>query len=58
MNTAERKRLFLKPQCLTQLIGANIAIIVAGRRTRKCGPIAALTAQTMPSMTGTTIIMW
>jgi len=38
---AEKKVYFNKPQRLTQLIGANTTVIVAGRRTGKTDSIAA-----------------
>lgn len=38
---AEKKVYFNTPQRLTQLIGANTAVIVAGRRTGKTDSIAA-----------------
>lgn len=47
---------FNKPQRLTQLIGANISVIVAGRRTGKTYSIAASfvlrNMQRMPGSTG------
>ena len=47
---------FNKPQRLTQLIGANISVIVAGRRTGKTYSIAApfvlRNMQRMPGPTG------
>ena len=47
---------FNKPQRLTQLIGANISVIVAGRRTGKTDSIAApfvlRNMQRMPGSTG------
>ena len=38
---SEKKVYFNKPQRLTQLIGANTTVIVAGRRTGKTDSIAA-----------------
>ncbi|MCF0208264.1 MAG: hypothetical protein HUK07_02340, partial [Bacteroidaceae bacterium] len=51
---------FNKPQRLTQLIGANISVIVAGRRTGKTDSIAApfvlRNMQRMPGSTGGIIV--
>ena len=51
---------FNKPQRLTQLIGANISVIVAGRRTGKTDSIAApfvlRNMQRMPSSTGGIVV--
>ena len=41
MQTTSKKVYFNKPQRLTQLIGANTTVIVAGRRTGKTDSIAA-----------------
>ncbi len=38
---SEKRVCFNKPQRLTQLIGANTTVIVAGRRTGKTDSIAA-----------------
>ena len=61
MNTLERKRVYFnKPQRLTQLIGANTTVIVAGRRTGKTDSIAApfvlLNMQRMPGSTGGIVV--
>ena len=51
---------FTKPQRLTQLIGANISVIVAGRRTGKTDSIAApfvlRNMQRMPGSTGGIVV--
>ena len=51
---------FNKPQRLTQLIGANISVIVAGRRTGKMDSIAApfvlRNMQRMPGSTGGIVV--
>ena len=51
---------FNKPQLLTQLIGANISVIVAGRRTGKTDSIAApfvlRNMQRMPGSTGGIVV--
>ena len=51
---------FNKPQRLTQLIGANISVIVAGRRTGKTDSIAApfvlRNMQRMPGSTGGIVV--
>ena len=51
---------FNKPQRLTQLIGANISVIVAGRRTGKTDSIAApfvlRNMQSMPGSTGGIVV--
>lgn len=61
MNTAERKKVYFnKPQRLTQLIGANTTVIVAGRRTGKTDSIAApfvlRNMQRMPGSTGGIVV--
>lgn len=61
MNTLERKRVYFnKPQRLTQLIGANTTVIVAGRRTGKTDSIAApfvlRNMQRMPGSTGGIVV--
>lgn len=61
METAEKKRIYFnKPQRLTQLIGANTTIIVAGRRTGKTDSIAApfvlRNMQRMPGSTGGIVV--
>lgn len=57
---AEKKVYFNKPQRLTQLIGANTTIIVAGRRTGKTDSIAApfvlRNMQRMPGSTGGIVV--
>ena len=56
----EKKIYFNKPQRLTQLIGANTTVIVAGRRTGKTDSIAAPFAlrnmQRMPGSTGGIVV--
>lgn len=61
METAEKKRIYFnKPQRLTQLIGANTTVIVAGRRTGKTDSIAApfvlRNMQRMPGSTGGIVV--
>ena len=55
-----QKVYFNKPQRLTQLIGANISVIVAGRRTGKTDSIAApfvlRNMQRMPGSTGGIVV--
>lgn len=52
---AEKKIYFNKPQRLTQLIGANTTVIVAGRRTGKTDSIAApFVLRNMQRMLGST----
>ena len=55
-----QKVYFNKPQRLTQLIGANISVIVAGRRTGKTDSIAApfvlRNMQRMPGATGGIVV--
>lgn len=55
-----QKVYFNKPQRLTQLIGANISVIVAGRRTGKTDSIAApfvlRNMQRMPGCTGGIVV--
>ena len=55
-----RKVYFNKPQRLTQLIGANTSVIVAGRRTGKTDSIAApfvlRNMQRMPGSTGGIVV--
>ena len=52
---AEKKVYFNKPQRLTQLIGANTTVIVAGRRTGKTDSIAApFVLRNMQRMSGST----
>ncbi len=57
---AEKKIYFNKPQLLTQLIGANTTVIVAGRRTGKTDSIAApfvlRNMQRMPGSTGGIVV--
>ena len=57
---SEKKIYFNKPQRLTQLIGANTTVIVAGRRTGKTDSIAAPFAlrnmQRMPGSTGGIVV--
>lgn len=57
---APRKIYFNRPQRLTQLIGANTTVIVAGRRTGKTDSIAApfvlRNMQRMPGSTGGIIV--
>lgn len=57
---AEKKIYFNKPQRLTQLIGANTTVIVAGRRTGKTDSIAApfvlRNMQRMPGSTGGIVV--
>ncbi len=51
----EKKVYFNKPQRLTQLIGANTTVIVAGRRTGKTDSIAApFVLRNMQRMVGST----
>lgn len=56
----EKKIYFNNPQLLTQLIGANTSVIVAGRRTGKTDSIAAPFAlrnmQRMPGSTGGVVV--
>lgn len=53
---AGRKVYFNKPQRLTQLIGANTTVIVAGRRTCKTDSIAApFVLRNMQCMPGSTL---
>ena len=56
----ENKVYFNNPQRLTQLIGANISVIVAGRRTGKTDSIAApfvlRNMQRMPGSTGGIVV--
>ena len=57
---AQKKVYFNKPQRLTQLIGANTSVIVAGRRTGKTDSIAApfvlRNMQRMPGSTGGIVV--
>lgn len=57
---AEKKVYFNKPQRLTQLIGANTTVIVAGRRTGKTDSIAApfvlRNMQRMPGSAGGIVV--
>jgi hypothetical protein len=57
---SEKKVYFNKPQRLTQLIGANTTVIVAGRRTGKTDSIAApfvlRNMQRMPGSTGGIVV--
>ena len=59
---SEKKIYFNKPQRLTQLIGANTTVIVAGRRTGKTDSIAAPFAlrnmQRMPGSTGGIVVFY
>ena len=56
----QNKVYFNKPQLLTQFIGANISVIVAGRRTGKTDSIAApfvlRNMQRMPGSTGGIVV--
>ena len=58
--TTENRVYFNKPQRLTQLIGANTTVIVAGRRTGKTDSIAApfvlRNMQRMPGSTGGIVV--
>lgn len=56
MKTSEKKHVYFnKPQRLTQLIGANTTVIVAGRRTGKTDSIAApFVLRNMQRMAGST----
>lgn len=60
MTPTEKKVYFNKPQRLTQLIGANTTVIVAGRRTGKTDSIAApfmlRNMQRMPGSTGGIVV--
>ena len=60
MRTTSKKVYFNKPQRLTQLIGANTTVIVAGRRTGKTDSIAApfvlRNMQRMPGSTGGIVV--
>ena len=61
MNTPQPKQVYFnKPQRLTQLIGANTTVIVAGRRTGKTDSIAApfvlRNMQRMPGSTGGIVV--
>ena len=61
MKTVETKKIYFnKPQRLTQLIGANTTVIVAGRRTGKTDSIAApfvlRNMQRMPGSTGGIVV--
>ena len=61
METTEKKQIYFnKPQRLTQLIGANTTVIVAGRRTGKTDSIAApfvlRNMQRMPGSTGGIVV--
>ena len=57
---SEKRVYFNKPQRLTQLIGANTTVIVAGQRTGKTGSIAApivlRNMQRMPGSTGSIVV--
>ena len=57
---AQKKVYFNKPQRLTQLIGANTTVVVAGRRTGKTDSIAApfvlRNMQRMPGSTGGIVV--
>lgn len=59
-STAQKRVYFNKPQRLTQLIGANTTVIVAGRRTGKTDSIAApfvlRNMQRMPGSTGGIVV--
>lgn len=59
-NSADKKIYFNRPQRLTQLIGANNTVIVAGRRTGKTDSIAApfvlRNMQRMPGSTGGIVV--
>lgn len=59
-NSAAKKIYFNRPQRLTQLIGANTTVIVAGRRTGKTDSIAApfvlRNMQRMPGSTGGIVV--
>ncbi len=58
---SEKRVYFNKPQPLTQLIGANTTVIVAGRRTGKTDSIAApfvlRNMQRMPGSTGGIVML-
>ncbi|WP_301346168.1 MULTISPECIES: hypothetical protein [Muribaculaceae] len=55
MESADNKVYFNRPQRLTQLIGANTTVIVAGRRTGKTDSIAApFVLRNMQRMAGST----
>ncbi len=60
MESSQKKVYFNKPQRLTQLIGANTTVIVAGRRTGKTDSIAApfvlRNMQRMPGSTGGIVV--
>ncbi len=60
LQMSEKKVYFNKPQRLTQLIGANTTVIVAGRRTGKTDSIAApfvlRNMQRMPGSTGGIVV--
>lgn len=60
MESSAKKVYFNKPQRLTQLIGANTTVIVAGRRTGKTDSIAApfvlRNMQRMPGSTGGIVV--
>ena len=60
MESADNKVYFNRPQRLTQLIGANTTVIVAGRRTGKTDSIAApfvlRNMQRMPGSTGGIVV--
>ena len=60
MDSSQKRVYFNKPQRLTQLIGANTTVIVAGRRTGKTDSIAApfvlRNMQRMPGSTGGIVV--
>lgn len=60
MESSQKRVYFNKPQRLTQLIGANTTVIVAGRRTGKTDSIAApfvlRNMQRMPGSTGGIVV--
>lgn len=60
MDSSQKRVYFNKPQRLTQLIGANTSVIVAGRRTGKTDSIAApfvlRNMQRMPGSTGGIVV--
>lgn len=60
MNESFKKVYFNRPQRLTQLIGANTTVIVAGRRTGKtdsiAGPFVLKMMQRMPGSTGGIVV--
>ena len=57
---SEKRVYFNKPQRLTQLIGANTTILVAGRKTGKtdsiAAPIVLRNMQRMPGSIGSIVV--